>query len=223
MDRAIGESNISSSKHVRNLLELGLLTWMTGGDQDRSLSLMKDSLGILRNLNKPRELAIVLCEIVEPLLQSCERDACMKYSEEALEFARELGKPGMINYCLIYFCTVLIHTRQYEKEKPLVEELLDSSEKLENIWGIESALQYLGDCGIGTKEYIEGEKWYAQGVETSFKHGTLWLAAFDTQGIAFTLSGQGRYAKAIRLEAPAREQLKQVGIEPDGMYDFWDE
>ena len=101
--------------------------------------------------------------------------------------------------------------------------MLISSKKLEDIWGIFCALHYLGDCGVGTKDFIEGEKRYAQGVETSFKHGTLWAAAFDTQGIAFTLSGQGRYAKAIRVEAAAREQLKQAGIEPDGMYDFWDE
>jgi non-specific serine/threonine protein kinase len=223
LERAVGKKNITSGSHARNLLGLGLFIWMTDGDQDRSIALIFESLGIWRKLDNQREVVIVLCEIIEPLLQSGERDACITYSEEALEIARELGNPGMINYCLIYYCTVLIHTKQYEKGKPLVEELLISSKKLKDIWGIECALHYLGDCGVGTKDHMEGEKWYAQGVETSYKHGTLWLAAFDVQGIAFALSGQGRYAKAIRLEAAAREQLKQAGIEPDGMYDFWDE
>jgi predicted ATPase/AraC-like DNA-binding protein len=223
LERAVGKKNSLSGSHARNLLGLGLFIWMTDGDQDRSIALIFESLGIWRKLDNQREVVIVLCEIIEPLLQSGERDVCITYSEEALEIARELGKPGMINYCLIYYCTVLIHTKQYEKGKPLVEELLISSKKLEDIWGIECALHYLGDCGVGTKDYMEGEKWYAQGVETSYKHGTLWLAAFDAQGIAFALSGQGRYAKAIRMEAAAREQLKQAGIEPDGMYDFWDE
>jgi predicted ATPase/AraC-like DNA-binding protein len=223
LERAVGGKTSSSGSHARNLLGMGLLIWMTDGDQERSISLMNDSLGIWRKLDNQKEEAIILCEIIEPLLQSGERDACIAYSEKALEIARELGKPGMINYCLIYFCTALIHTRQYEKGKPLVEELLISSKKLEDIWGMECALHYLGDCGIGTKDYIEGEKWYAQGIETSYKHGTHWLVAFDTQGIAFALSGQGRFKKAIRLEAAAREQFILAGIEPDGMYDFWDE
>jgi hypothetical protein len=47
--------------------------------------------------------------------------------------------------------------------------------------------------------------------------------AFDTQGVAFALAGQGRWAKAIRLDAAAREQFKKLGMEVDGMVGFWDE
>ena len=222
LERAVAKNIDFPEIHARALMGLGLFTWMTG-DRDGGISIMHDSLNIWRKLHNQREVAIALCEITEPLLQSGERDTSFKYSEEALKIARELGNPGFINYCLIYFCTMLIHTQQYKKGKPLVEELLHSSKKLKDIWGIECALHYLGDCGVGTKDFKEGEKWYAQGIETSFKYGTLFLAAFDTQGIAFALSGQGRNAKAIRLDAAARKQLKQAGIEPDGMYAFWDE
>jgi predicted ATPase/AraC-like DNA-binding protein len=222
LERAVSKNIDNPEIHARALLGLGLLTQMTG-DRESGMPLMHKSIDMWRQLDNPRELAIALCEITEPLLQCGERDTSFKYSEEALEISRTLGNPGLINYCLIYYCTMLIHTRQYEKGKPLVEELLLSSKKMENIWGIECALHYLGDCGVGMKDFTEGEKQYARGVETSYKHGTLWLAAFDTQGVAFALSGQGRYDKAIRVEAAAREQFKQLGMDPDGMFDFWDE
>jgi hypothetical protein len=76
---------------------------------------------------------------------------------------------------------------------------------------------------VGRKEYIEGEMRYAKGIGISFKHGNLSYVAFDIQGVAFALSGQGRYAKAIRLDAAARELFKQIGIAVDGMVGFWDE
>jgi len=221
LERAVAKNIDLPEIHARALLGLGLLTQMTG-DRESGIHIMRTSIENWRKLDNPRELAIALCEITEPLLHSGERDASFNFSEEALEIARELGNPGLINYCLIYFCTMLIHTKQYDKGKPLVEELLLSSKKLENIWGIECAYHYLGDCGVGTEDFIEGEIQYAKGVETSFKHGTLWLAAYDTQGVAFALSGLGRYAKAIRLDAAAREQLKKLGIEVDGMFGFWD-
>jgi len=149
---------------------------------------MHKSLDIWRKLEIPGELAIALAEFGEPLLHSGERDASLKYSEEALEIAREVGKPGLINHCLIYYCTGLVHTKQYEKGEPLVEELLLSSEKLKNIYGIESAIHLHGDCAIGMKDYKEGEKRYALGIEASLKYGTNMYTAFDIQGLYIAIN-----------------------------------
>ncbi len=222
LERALAKSIDLPKTHARALLGLGLHTWMSG-DSQNAVAYMHKSLDIWRKLDSPGELAIALAEISEPLLHSGERDASLKYSEEALELARELGKPGLINHCLIYYCTGLVHTMQYEKGEPLVEELLLSSKKLENIFGIESALHLMGDSAIGMKDFKLGEKRYAKGIETSFRHGGLMYATFDTQGVAFAISGQGRYAKAIRLDTAAREQFKKLGIKVDGMVGFWDE
>ena len=222
LERALAKDTGSAKIHAQALLGLGLLTWLSG-DGENALTYMHKSLNIYRKLDIPREVAITLAEISEPLLHSGEQDESIKYSEEAFAIASELGNAGLINHCLIYLCTVLVQSKHYVKGKPLVEELLISSKKLENIWGIEAALHYLGDCAVGMKDFLEGEKQYARGVETSSKHGTLMMAAFDIQGIAFSLSGQGRYTKAIRLDAAAREQFKKLGIEVDGMFGFWDE
>ena len=223
LERALSKEISNSGNYARVVFGYGLLFWMTTGDSQKGLLFMHESLEIWRKLKNPREEAMVLSEISEPLLHSGEYESSLKYSEQSLEIARKVGNPGLINHCLIYLCTILVHTKQYERGKPLVEELLLSSEKLEHILGIESALHLLGDCTVGTRDFKEGEKRYAQGVETSLRYGNMLYATFDIQGVAFALSGQKRWAKSIRLDAAAREQLKKIGIAIDGMFGFWDE
>jgi tetratricopeptide (TPR) repeat protein len=208
--------------HARALFGLGLHTWMSG-DSQSAVSYMHKSLDIWRKLDIPGELAIALAEISEPLLHTGERDASLKYIEEALEIARELGNPGLVNHCHTYYSINLVHTKQYKKGKPMVEELLLSSKERNNNYGIETALHLLGDSAVGMKDYLEGEKRYAEGIKASLKYGTMLYTAFDTQGIAFALAGQGRWAKAIRLDAAARELFKKMGVVVDGMVGFWDE
>lgn len=222
LERALVKKMDQSQIYARALFGLGLLTWQAG-DSQSGVTYLYQSLEIYRKLDIPREVANTLAEISEPLLHSGERDASLKYSEEAVEIAREVGIPGLINHCLLYYCVVLVHSKQYKKGEPLVEELLLSSQSLENIYGIESALHLLGDCAVGTNDYKEGEKRYAKGIEISYKYGNLSYATFDTQGVAFALAGQGRYDKAIRLDAAAREKFKEIGITVDGMVGFWDE
>ena len=91
------------------------------------------------------------------------------------------------------------------------------------LYVIESGYHLLGDCTVGTKDFREGEKRYAKGIEVSNSHGNILYAAFDVQGVAFALSGQNRWAKAIRLDAAARKKYKEIGIEINGMIGFWDE
>ena len=220
--RALAKTTGLLKTHARALFGKGLFTWIRG-DSHSGVNYMLKSLEIWRKLEIPWEIAIALSEISEPLLHSGEPESSLKYSEEGLEIARKSGNPGLINHCLIYYCINLVHTRHYEQGKALLEELLLSSEKLENIYGIESALHLIGDCTVGMKDFKEGEIRYAQGIETSLKYGGMAYVAFDTQGVAFALAGQGRWAKAIRLDAAAREQFKKLGMVVDGMVGFWDE
>jgi len=222
LGKAITKNIGNSEIYARAVLGLGLLTWLAG-DGQKALLFIHESLDIWRNQENPMEEAFVLSEISEPLLHSGDYEGALKYSEEGLEIARKLGNPGLINHCLIYLCTILVHTKQYERGRPLTEELLLSSEKLEHLLGIESALHLLGDCTVGMKDYQEGEKRYAKGIETSYRLGNIFYATCDIQGVAFALAGQRRWAKSLRLDAAAREQYKIIGIEIDGMLEFWDE
>jgi predicted ATPase/AraC-like DNA-binding protein len=220
--RAITNHIGSPENHARVLLGLGMLTWVSG-DSKNAVSHLQQSLDIWRKADIPKEIAFALSELSEPLLQSGNREASIQALEEALEIARELGEPGLINHCLNWYCTGLVHTKQFEKGEPLVLELLSTSENLGNILGFVSALHYLADCALGRNDFLEAEKRYIKGIETALENKTPWAAAFDVQGLAFAISGQGRYPKSVRLDAASREQFKRLGIEVDGMFGFWDE
>ena len=43
------------------------------------------------------------------------------------------------------------------------------------------------------------------------------------QGVAFSVSGQSRWPKSIRLDAASRQNLKEFGVSMDGKAEFWDE
>jgi tetratricopeptide (TPR) repeat protein len=159
----------------------------------------------------------------EPLLHSGDYETALKYSQEGLEMAKETENQGLINHCQIYVCTILVHTKQYEKGRPLVEEVLIEAEKLNQLHVIEGAYHLLGDCTLGMGDYEEGEKRYARGIEVSYGQGNVMYAATDIQGVGFAVAGQGRLAKAIRLDAAARVKYAELGIVIDGMLAFWDE
>ena len=222
LKKAITKNIGKSEIYARAVLGLGNLYWLTG-DGQKAILFMHESLEIWRKLENPREEAFTLSEISEPLLHSGDYEGALKYSEEGLGIARRFGNPGLINYCQIYLCTILVHTKQYERGRPLAEEVLLSSEKLDQLYVIEAALHLLGDCTVGMKDFKEGEKRYAKGIEVSYGHGNVLFAATDIQGVAFALSGQRRWAKALRLDAAARVQYKELGVVIDGMLEFWDE
>jgi len=55
------------------------------------------------------------------------------------------------------------------------------------------------------------------------KYGTVFLAATDLAGVAFSLSWQSRLAKCIRLDAAAWKKAGELGVSLSGVAEFWDE
>lgn len=222
LEKALTKSEKNQINHARITCRIGLMTWYSG-DVKTGLSYMFESLEIWRKLDIPKEIASTLGEISELLLHSGDYETALKYSQEGLDIAKITGIQGLINHCQVYLCTILVHTKQYEKGRPLVEEVLIEAEKLNQLHVIEGAYHLLGDCTLGMGDFEEGEKRYARGIEVSYGQGNVMYAATDIQGVGFAVAGQGRWAKAIRLDAAAREKYTELGFSIDGMLAFWDE
>ncbi len=184
---------------------------------------MNECLSIWRKSKNLRDEVWALCELSELYSVIGDYETSLEHSEKSLELARKVGDTGLINHCLIYPCGVLVYSKQYGRALPLVQELLETSEKLEYPYGIENARHFLGDCALGHYHFKDAEKLYAQGIEASLKYGWVWLSGCDMQGVAFALSGQSRWEKSLRLDAAAREKIKSLGGSLDGMVQFWDE
>jgi tetratricopeptide (TPR) repeat protein len=222
LENALTKSKKNQIDHARIARGIGGLTWISG-DVKTALSRYAESLEIWRKLETPGEISATLAEMSEPILHSGDYESALKYSQEGLAMAKETENQGLINHCQIFVCTILVHTKQYEKGRPLVEEVLLEAEKLNQLHVIEGAYHLLGDCTLGMGDYEEGEKRYARGIEVSYGQGNVMYAATDIQGVGFAVAGQGRWAKAIRLDAAARVKYEEMGLVIDGMLVFWDE
>jgi len=223
LGKAVSKDIEKSGAYARALCGLGMIQWSIGGNFDKTKKLMNESLGIWRQHKNLREEVIVLSWLSSVSPAAGDFEAGLKGSIKSLEIARKLGSPGLINFCLLSVCQATVHSEQFDRGRPLAEELLISSEKLEYVYGIEVARHYLGDCALGIGDFKEAEKRYGLGIETALKYGFTWLAACDLQGVAFALSGQSRWVKSIRVDSAAREKLRVMGSTTSGAAQFWDE
>jgi hypothetical protein len=112
---------------------------------------------------------------------------------------------------------------QFNKALPYVEELLVSSERINQSFGILAAYHFKGDCALAQKEFVDAEKKYGLASETAQKLGIIFQVYADIQGVAFALSGQSRWAKALRINAAALEGFKSIGVEIYGLFPMWDQ
>jgi non-specific serine/threonine protein kinase len=221
LEKALSRDTGNSEAYARTLYGLGMIVFYSG-DTPRSIKLLNDSLNIWRKLKNSWEEAVVLGWLGS-VISSTDPQTALKYREQSLKIARRVGDPGLINHCLLFVCQQYAHTQQYDRGMPLVEELYTSSLKHEYPLGIYASIHFKADLVLGIKKFKEAEKQYAFALETGLNYGLILYAVMDMQAVAFALSGQSRWAKSIRLDAAAREKMKALGLNIDGLYKFWDD
>jgi predicted ATPase len=222
LERAMFKDDGRSEAYARVLYGLAMIVFYFG-EIPRSIELLDESLKIWRQLENLYEQAIVLSYFSFVLSASGDQETGLKYSEESVEIARKIGNPILINYCLIDLCQSYIHSNQYDRARPMIEEFLDSADEQKQSDLIIRARRFLGDCALCKENYKESEKGYGLALETALKYGNMLDAAWELQCIALSVSGQSRWAKAIRLNAAAREKLRILGVNLYGLIKFYDE
>jgi predicted ATPase len=222
LERALSKNVSKSEAYARVLFGLGIITYVSA-NLPRTIRLLKESLGIWRQFNNLWEEAIILCWLSGQYSLSGDYEKGLKSGKQSLESARKTGDPGLINYCLISVCMRFVFSKEWEQAIPYIEELLISSEKLKQPLGILYARHYHSDCTLGLRNFKEAEKRYAFSMKTALKYGHTFITTNDLHGVAFSVSGQSRWAKAIRLDAAARENYRIMGLNIRGLIKFWDE
>jgi non-specific serine/threonine protein kinase len=209
LEKARSKDTGKSEPYARILHGFGMIVFYTG-DISRSISLLIESLKIWRKFNNLWEEAFVL-SYLGFLLGTGDQKTGLEYSEKSVEIAGKTGDLFLYNYCLIDLCQRFVQLEQYDKARTMVEKFLVSSEGMEQAELILRAHRFLGDCAIGTGDYKEAEKKYCLALETALKCGNILDATVELLNVAFSVSGQSRWIKAIRLDAAAREKALTLG------------
>jgi predicted ATPase len=223
VEKAIMKDNKRSEEYARNLSGLSGMFWLMVDKKSMALNYLTESLNTWVKKKNLFEQAIALRNLTMISHSSGDFESSIKYGRQSLEIARKLGKPGLINASLGSVCTSLTWSKKYAEAKPLLNELLISSEKLEQPVGIILAHHFSGDSAQGTGNFKEAEKEYGKVISLAIKYNMPHQIGIDMQGVAFALAGQLRWAKSIRLDVAARKIAGQYGFTLDGAASFWDE
>jgi non-specific serine/threonine protein kinase len=211
LEKSLAKRKAKSPAIARVLFGLALLTGPTSG-YTKGYELFNESFEIWRDLGNLKEQSIVLRELGMLEYGKNSYESGLKYCEESLELATEIGNRGLINYCALYVCQGLVILNYIDRAKPMAEQLLKLSRELNQPIGIMAGEHFLGDCALIGENFKEAEKTYAEGMKNGFQFGELFIAIQDMIGVAMSVGGQSRYAKTIRLNAAALEQASRLGI-----------
>lgn len=222
LERARSMDTERSIQYGRILFGLGHVLWYYGGMEGATYELMNEGLSIIQQYKDKFEEASYLSVLGALEASIGNYEAALPKAEKSLALVREIGKPGLLNHCLVSLCNVYVHSKKYDLGRPLCEELVISSEKLGQQFYLIAANHYLSDCFLGEGDYQEGERHYAHAMETALRFRNRFQAAAELQGMAFAIGGQKRWRKSIVLNAAAREQYRVFGVNFEGVT-FWDE
>ena len=222
LERALAKNTIQTESYARVLYGLGLMLSLTE-DVPKAIDLLNESLNLWRQNENIEVEAAVLRDLIFPYQSVGDLESSQVCGRQCMELAKKTSNLELINHCLGYVCFTYLTAKNFTQVKPLVDELLDTSGKLNQPDGIILARHYMGDCALGERDFKEAERRYALSIETCRKYGNTLQSITDLQGIAFAVSGQSRCAKSIRLDAAAHEEARQNGIHLTGLAGFWDD
>jgi tetratricopeptide (TPR) repeat protein len=209
-----------SEPYAAVLQGLGMFQWWTN-DLPRGIELLEDSLKLFHQFKNKKEEVNVSTELSRLYHTADNHVRGIECSKRSHDLAINIGNPALINSCLSFVCMSHIFLKQYDEALPMAKEGIAASEKLEQPDILVRTHHFFSDCALGTGDFKEAEKRYALTVKTAMQYRNLGHGAIDLQGVAFALSGQKRWAKAIRLFAAASEYAKSLGL--DIGVGFWGE
>jgi len=224
LDRAIASNIGHKETQARVVTGYGTLL-ITADDLERARDLLNQGLSLWRELTNKKEESLVLAEISNLLYMIGEDEAGVKYAKEGFSLAEELKDPGIELYCMLMVSQGLVDLKKTDEARSMARRILKLAEELENLLGIFVAHHQLGDCAIMEGQYIESEREYGQGLETTIKSGDTSYSCAEMLGIAMSVAGQGRFAKALRINAAATKIARsfECAVPEEYTLVFWQE
>jgi predicted ATPase len=222
LERALAKNTTQTESYARILYGLGLMLSLTE-DVQKAIDLLNESLNLWRQNENIEVEAAVLRDLIFPYQSIGDLESSQACGRQCMELAKKTRNLELINHCLGYVCFTYLTAKNFTQAKPLVDELMETSGKLNQPDGIILAHHYMGDCALGERDFKEAERRYALSIQTCREYGNTLQSITDMQGVAFAVSGQSRRAKSIRLDAAAHQEARQNGIHLTGLAGFWDD
>lgn len=170
-------------------------------------------LAIWRELGDKREIALALDSIGWQLLFGGDSPAALNAFEESLDIQKELYDERLINRATLNICQVLVSNFDVDRAEPMAQKCLPIAIKYDEPRDIHFAHHFLADCALIRGDVVAARKKYADSLRAAVRLGDRFEISLEIEGIAMSLAGMGRDAKALRLEGAVQaehEALKSI-------------
>lgn len=219
LERALARSEGTSPTRARALWGAGALAiWQ--GDITTALLLQEEGLAMWRELGDQAEVALALWYLGWAHFLGGDDDGALPLWEESLKIARQLRNPRLVNRASLGVCQIEVARGRVDEAAALAEQGLREGIELHDPWAVHFAHHFLGDCDLIRGDFLASERHYADSLRAGIEMGDIGIAGGQLQGIAMASAGQGRYVKALRLDAASEQTMAEYGIDPSGIR-FW--
>ena len=185
-----------------------LLAWV--GDP-KGFSVFEESLKLWDKLKDIREKANFL--FFHSMFKSIMADytAAQDAASEINNIAREIKNDYLLLRSKTAQTFIHISQLQVDSAEPLAEQNIRDAIALkanpDKTWN----LHFHADCALMRKDYKETEKRYVIAMKGMLERGDLIGVCTEMTGVAFALSGQGRYIKALSLKGAIDAKYLEFG------------
>jgi predicted ATPase len=182
------------------------------GELDDSLSDLEDALRLWRELGDRRGDGLALEAIGWAHDALGDYPAAERAYEQSLLVRREAGVADVeAALARAGLCHALVATGEIERAEKMAEELLAIAAQSEASLAHQLALHFLADCALLAGDYPEAERRYRRALAYARSAGQVGRCTDEVLGIAMSLSGQGDFARAIRLAAASHVEQEAIG------------
>jgi predicted ATPase/DNA-binding SARP family transcriptional activator len=148
------------------------------GDYATASSLMKEALGIMRELNDQRGIARALWQLGQCAVRPGDFEQAVQYYEMALPLLRQLGDKSHTAIALSGLAEVAVRRGEYEHAYTLEEESLALRRELDETWGIAISLANFAWIALKKNELVQAVALLAESItlrhEIGDRGGTAW-------------------------------------------------
>ncbi len=211
------------SPSTAKLLQSAGTAMFFSGNPEKSIEYTKESIKIWKKLGKPTEEVMATSGLGLVCSSLGDAEYGLKYSEEALDLARKLENPAIINFCRMAIGQAYVCLNRLDELLPMALEMVNDSKEYNQISVLRLGYHYLADIELLNGKYRDAEKKYVDALKVANEIGNILFCGIELTGVAMSVSGQHRIAKAIRINSAATAQSKKIGyMDPAEMQlNFW--
>lgn len=203
LEKVVTGYNGNKTSLAKAVTGFGILL-SNSGDLQRAMQLLHRGLSLWRELKNRKEEIFVLEQISYTIMYGGEDDdSAVKYAKDALSLAQHLEDPDTELHTAAALAQSLVLMKNTGEARPVINKMLALAEKMESHFGIMAVHHLLGDCAILEEQYIESERGYGKSMMSAYKLGDTLQTCTEIFFVAMSVAGQGRHAKALRLNAAA--------------------